>query len=317
MRTVRQFGMRIAAVVALISLSAATGTTTTTAAPTTTGTTTTAIAGAYFNVRTSGGSYGTPYAYFGVGATAAGGYWEQYRKTDSGTYPGVTGQAGTTPTLNTVRYEELHQGGGGDPFVGHYVAPGVFFGNAAGSIPANQHISLIDSAGISPTTASMVFDLRVGFVDDPASFVTTNRGDNGSEDLFSDWGEASGEYFHLEIAKGPGGNWRVGHSGTFFADDGVNEVSRTNLLPSGVTYDTGVPNGEALAMNWWLDGSTLHFEAGNTQLSCTDGRFITGVPAFFSGRADWSDGTSTSYQILGIATTTTTTTTQGSVVIVR
>jgi len=86
----------------------------------------------YFNVRTSGGSYGTPYAYFGVGATAAGGYWEQYRKTDSGAYPGVTG---TALTFDTVRYEELHQGCGGSGC--HFVAPGVFFGNAPGSIPSN------------------------------------------------------------------------------------------------------------------------------------------------------------------------------------
>ena len=256
----------------------------------------TAWGATHFNVRTSGGSYGTPYAYFGVGATAAGGYWEQYRKTDSGTYPGVTG---TALTFDTVRYEELHQGCGGTDC--HFVGPGVFFGNAAGSIPANQHISLIDSAGISPTTEAHAFDLRVGFVNAPMTFVTTNRGDNGSEDLFSDWGGASGEYFHLEIAKVPGGNWKVSHSGTFFAADGVNEGARANLYSTG-NNDTGVPIGEALALNWWLDGTTLHFEAGNTHLSYTDGRFITGVPAFYSGRANWSDGTPTSYQILGIAT---------------
>ncbi len=249
----------------------------------------------HFTVRTSGGSYGTPYAYFGDGATAAGGYWEQYRKTDSGAYPGVTG---TALTFDTVRYEELHQGCGGSGC--HFVAPGVFFGNAAGSIPANQRITLIDSAGISPTTEAQDFDLRVGFVDAPASFVTANGGDNGGEDLFSDWGAASGEYFHLQIAKVPGGNWRVNHSGTFFAADGVHEGVRTNLSSTG-DHDTGVPIGEALALNWWLDGTTLHFEAGNTHLSYTDGRFITGVPAFFSGRAAWSDGTPTSYQILGIA----------------
>ena len=256
----------------------------------------TAWGATHFNVRTSGGSYGTPYAYFGDGATAAGGYWEQYRKTDSGAYPGVTG---TASTFDTVRYEALHQGCGGTGC--HFVAPGVFFGNAAGSIPANQRISLIDSAGISPTTETQTFDLRVGFVVNPASFVTTNRGDNGSEDLVSDWGAASGQYFHLEIAKDPGGNWRISHSGTHFAADGVHEGVRPNLSFTG-NHDTGVPNGEALALNWWLDGTTLHFEAGNTHLSHTDGRFITGVPAFFSGRAAWSDGTPTSYQILGIAT---------------
>ena len=118
---------------------------------------------------------------------------------------------------------------------------------------------------------------------------------------FSDWGAAGGEYFHLEIVKDPGGNWRVNHSGTHFAADGVDESLRPNLSSTG-DHDTGVPIGEALALNWWLDGTTLHFEAGNTHLSHTDERFITGVPAFFSGRGAWSDGTPTSYQILGIAT---------------
>jgi hypothetical protein len=284
----------------------------------------TAVDGHYYgagllnrNETLTSGKFGTPYGWLEMGGAKL---WEQYRKKNNAVgfnnYVkgfNVEGDAAQVQYFNVLQYTNA------------YDAPGLFIDytatgpvtNAGKVITLKSMVSSIDPNGGDS------FDVRMGFMENPAGFVTAKGGDNSSMDMyFGDW-NTDGACIEILLDNRSGASWvaTVGKSTQVAGLSALSEGGRTDRSYI-VDGEIGVASTDPLPLSWRMYASegSVYFEAkvgfatykwavnttnpsNSDSIGYNDGAFAwqTSLPVLFVGRSAAYDGTIPVVCTIGIA----------------